>query len=450
MTETLRDPTQYWSIEAEAAVIGSMIIDDQCIPEVLGIITRTDMFFDDRHKIIFDAIISLFIKNKPIEAVMLRTELKRIKKLDDVGGPEFISKILDNVPSSANALYYAKIVREKFNYRNMLQVIQQIKEVPDGIGDSSELIERIQTLALNMQVEKDVEVHTFKNEAAESVVTLAEQKHLIKTGFKDLDRIISGFYNFEYVIIAGRPGMGKTTLGCDIALRMAKAGKRVIIFSMEMSAESLIQRAICSVAGINADSWKGNPPQHEFDNALKTAEELSDYGIFIYENIENARKMYAILSAAQRVKSVDMVLVDNIQLMQTNPPIQKEYERLTIISRQLKKITQALHIPVVCVSHLNREVDKRDEHRPRMSDLKGSGSMEQDADIILFLHREDQYRKQKKADIDPSEFDGIAEVIVAKNRRGRCGIAKLVFRDEFTTFNDIAPEYTTSQMDFPK
>jgi len=441
VTNPLKNPDRLWSKEAEAAVLGSMMIDQKCIPEVLAIIIRTDMFFDMAHRYIFDAIVLLHIKQKPTEAVLLRTELKRTKKLDEVGGVEYIAAILDSVPSSANALYYAKIVRDRYNYRTMLKIVHEIADIPNEPGDVNEQIAKIQQLALSMEQEKEAKAHSFKDEIAESVMALADQRHHITSGFRALDKIIGGFYNFEFVIIAGRPGHGKSVLIGDVAVHLAKEGKRVIIFSMEMSAEAIMQRAVCAAASVDGNKWNNAPPQEEFDKAIKTAGELSELNITIYENVETARKMYAIVSAAQRTGPVDMIAVDNVQLMRTDPDIPKEYERLTSISRNLKKITQVLKVPVLCVSHLNREVEKRTNHRPKLSDLRGSGSIEQDADVVLLLHREDQYRKQSDPDIDPNEFSGTAEVIVAKNRRGRTGIAKLVFLEEYTTFANLAPEY---------
>jgi len=441
----LRDPKQLCSLSSEAAVLGSMLIDNACIPSVLAIITKTEMFYSVPTRGIFDAIVRLHLKSLPIiDAVLLRNELVKRKKLDEVGGVEFIAKILDSVPSSANAEYYAKEVREKYKYRLMLAVVEQIHEVPDEPLDVNEQIARIQELALSMEQEKEVKAFTFE-EATESVVALADKRHSITSGFRDLDRIIVGFFNNDLIVVAGRPGMGKSCLCCDIALYLAKHEKWIIIFTLEMSAESIIQRSVCAMASVDGFSWKGEINQFEFDEAIKTADEISNYPITIYETVETARQMYAIVSAAQRSGPVAAVVVDNIQLMRTDPYIPKEYERLTSISRNLKKITQVLKVPVLAISHLNREVDKRDKHRPRLSDLRGSGSIEQDADIVLLLHREDQYRKQSDPNIDPNDFDGIAELIVAKNRHGRTGIAKLLFREEFTHFVNMSPEYLGEQ-----
>ena len=441
MPKYLRDSEQFYSLEAEAAVIGSMMIDVKCIPEVLAIIIRTDMFFVDKHQVLFEAIMSLHIQQKPAEAVLLRTELKRRKKLKMIGGVDYIKKILDSVVSSANALYYAKIVRERYNFRKMLSVVEEISKAPDGEGDVNEHIEKIQELALGLQIEKEDKAFTFKEEATESVMALADQRHAVETPFTKINNIIGGFFNFEFIIVAGRPGMGKSVFVGDIALHVAQGGKKVIMFSLEMSAESIAQRSICALASIDGGAWNNKPPQEEFDKAIETAVELEKYNITIYETVETPEKMYAIVSAAQRAGGIDLVVIDNIQLMQTVQSRSKEYERLASISRNLKKIAHQLKVPVLCISHLNREVEKRTNHRPRMSDLRGSGTIEQDSDMVILLHREDQYRRLREPDLPEAELDGIAEVTIAKNRRGKTGICKLLFREEFTHFANLAPEY---------
>ena len=445
MANFLKDGEQLWSIEAEYAVLGSMAIDAACIPGVAAVIILTEMFYSEPTRLVFDAILTLHIQQSPTDAVMIRTELKRKRKFKDAGGIETIKNVFNSIPSSANALYYAKIVREKYRYRQMLIVLAQIAEVSDEPGDTNEQIAKVQSLALSLQIDKEDEAYTFKDGALESVMSLGDKRNCLPTGFRDLDSIIHGFFDHEYVVIAGRPGHGKSCFVGDIAVHVAQAGKKAIHFSMEMSAESIMQRAVCAMASVEGHAWENQAPQREFDDALNAAEELSKLDITIYETIETAKQMYAVVAAAQRLAGVDLVCIDNIQLMQTEGATNKEYERLTTISRQLKKITQQLRVPVLCISHLNREVEKRNNHMPKLSDLRGSGGMEQDADIVMFLHREDQYRKLASPEPDESKYDGIGQVIVAKNRRGKTGIAKLLFRDRFTTFVNMAPEYLQEQ-----
>ena len=443
MAKFLKDAEQLWSIEAEYAVLGSMAIDSACIPEVAAVITATEMFYSEPTRLLFDAILALHVQDQPIDAVMIRTQLKRKRKFEDAGGIDTITHLMDSVPSAASAVYYAKIVREKYRFRLMLQVVQEIGDIPDEPGDCNEQITRIQSLALGLEIEREREAHTFKADVLESVVSLGDKRHCLPIGFTDVDKIIHGLYQHEFAVIAGRPGHGKSCFCGDVAVNVASQGKRVIFFSLEMSAESIMQRTVCATASVNAHNWEGTPPQEEFDSAFEAGQALSRLDITVYETVETAKQMHAIVSAAQRLSSVDLVCIDNIQLMQTEQPTHKEYERLTSISRQLKKISQTLHTPILCISHLNREVEKRNNHRPKLSDLRGSGGMEQDADLVLFLHREDQYRVLE--DPDNAKRDGIAELVVAKNRRGKTGIAKLLFREQFTTFVNMVPEYLQEQ-----
>jgi replicative DNA helicase len=437
----IRDGEQLWSIEAEAATLGSMLIDPECIPKVAVIITKSEMFYKPEHRLIFDALLMIHIDGKKIDAVILRTKLKQRKQLKAAGGVEYIKQILESVPSSANAEYYAGVVRERYNYRNLLRAVDEIRKIPDEQGDTNDFIEKIQKIALDLQIEKPDVAFTFKDQVAESLVSLADQRHSIETGFSDLDRIIGGFYNYEFIIVAGRPGMGKSVFAGDVALHGGKQGKKIIIFSLEMSAESLAQRSVCAIANVDGFGWHNDPPQEEFDKAIEASALIQEYDVTIYETIETAEKMYAITHAAQRASGLDLVIVDNIQLMQTTMSVTKEYERLSTISRQLKKIAHELKVPVLCISHLNREVDKRTNHRPRLSDLRGSGTIEQDADLVIMLHREDQYRKLEEPDLPESELDGIAEVTVAKNRRGKTGVCKLMFLEKSTHFVNLAKKY---------
>lgn len=438
MARTLPDGERLWSLEAEAAVLGSMIIDKDVIPHVLGVITRTDMFFRPEHHSIFDAIVNLHIKNNPTDAIALRTELKISNKLEFIGGVSYLGKIVESVPSSANAVYYCKIIRDRATYRNMIAVLDKMWAVPREPGQVNEQIEKVHQLALSLQPDKDDEAHEFKDDVLESMMTLGDKKNLMPTGFEAIDRIINGFYPNEMVIIAGRPGMGKSVLSQDIGMFLAKLAKKVIFFSMEMSYEAIMQRAICANAMVNASEWHGMPPGTEFEEVLAAAQRLQEREVVVYETVETPEKMHAIASIRKKTVGVDLICIDHIQLMTTNRFYTKRVAQVTEISRQLKRMAMNLNIPVIVISQLNRECEGRRNHRPRLSDLRDSGSIEQDADVVMLLHREDQYRVLKDPDIDPNEFDGIAEIIIAKNRRGRTGIAKLLFRDQYTTFVNLS------------
>jgi replicative DNA helicase len=333
-------------------------------------------------------------------------------------------------------------VREKTLYRRLLATVQEIQRIPYEPGTVNEQIEAMHKLVLDIQVERDDQAFGFEDNVGEAVVELAENRHLISTGFVAVDRVIRGFQPGKLVVLAGRPGSGKSSIAMDMALALAKAKKEVLFFSLEMTAQELMQRAACSTARVNTTNWptKGRPPQDEFDTLLEAAEIIQGYPITIYETVETPQKMYAIAEIKSKATGLDLIIIDNVQIMTTDPYIEKEYTRLLEISRSLKRMAIKLHKPVLLISHLSRKVDERRNHRPLLSDLRGSGTLENDADIVMGLYREDMYRRLKDPDISDDELDGAAELIIAKNRGGRTGVAKLVFRREFTTFADLAHE----------
>ena len=447
MPNVIPESDKIWSIEAEAAVLGSMIVDPACIPEVLAVIRESAMFYLPEHQAIFDALVNLHIHEAQIDAVMLRDELKGANQLKRIGGPEYIGKILENIPSSANAVYYAKIVRDRHQYRAMVRIVEQIRRVPDETGTVNEQIEEMQRLALSIQPHREDQALSFRDNVCEAVVSLdGRNKDCLATGFFRLDAVLHGFYPQELIIIAGRPSMGKSVLGLDIAIHAAGEGHKIVLFSLEMGAHALMQRAVFSQAKVDSDKWtQRRVDQKEIDEVMRQTDALSKLDISVYETVEEADKMYAICSVLAKTKKPGLIIVDHINLMTTTPPIPKEYERLTTISRQLQRMAMHLNTPVIAVCQLNREVEKRTSHMPKLSDLRGSGSIEQDATLILLLHREDQYRKLENPNIEPDKLDGLAQVIVAKNKRGRTGIATLLFREDFTTFCNLAPDYLGEQ-----
>jgi len=436
-----------WDIGAEAAVLGSMMLEPSCIPSVLAVIRKSNMFYLPEHRILFDAIVDLHVHRTEIDAVMLRTKLNEQNLLERVGGVEYIGRILDSVPSAANALYYANIVQERSMYRDMVRVIDKIKQLPGEPGSVNEQIEELHRLALSLQPHKEDKAFTFRDGVSEAVVAMADTgRECLPTGLSRLDGIIHGIYPQSLVVIAGRPGMGKSCLGLDVALHIARGGHKIIIFSLEMGADALMQRAICATAKVNGDKWAdGLLRQNEFDEAMEISLELAKRDIDIYETVEDADKMYAICSTIAKTKTPALIIVDHIQLMQTVPNVPKEYERLTIVTKALKRIAMHCNTCVMAVCQLNREVEKRTGHLPRLSDLRGSGSIEQDGDLIVLLHREDQFRKLENPNIELDKLDGLAQLIVAKNKRGRTGTATLLFREEYTHFENLAPEYLGEQ-----
>ncbi|MCP4611101.1 MAG: replicative DNA helicase [Planctomycetes bacterium] len=418
-----------------------MIIDPPCINKVLQVLPGEEVFFKDEHRIIYGALIRLYISGDPIDAVTLRTELKRTGQLEAAGGVEYLAKILDSVPSSANAVYYSKIVRTKQQYRQLISTVKQIETIPIELGELSEKIQKIQELALNLEVDSSSMDFVEVSKEATNVATemFGHQEGIIKTGFCNIDEIIGGVAQGELCILAGRPSMGKSGLALDMALNMSQADKGVLIFTLEMTERSLVERIICNLAKVNLAKIKTQTGNTLFnsdrDSIYKAASELKDKANIILTTIGSTpEQLISLIRRLKKTHNISCVFIDYLQLMNTLRKTESRQQALTEISRKLKAAAVKEQLPIVALSQLNRAVDKRKNHRPRMSDLRESGALEQDADLVLFIYREDYYRKAQQSN---AETDGKTEVIVAKNRRGPIGTADLVFLDEFVKFGDL-------------
>ncbi len=439
------DNGKLWSKEAEAAVLGSMIIDSKCIAKILPVLSG-ESFFDDQNKIIYTALINLYTANAPIDPVVLRTELKSQNQLEAVGGVEYLSDILDSVPSSANAEYYAGIVRERERYRKAVNITNNIQAVFDECLSVDEQIQKIQELALSIESgRKDAEYFPVSDYATKVTPDICNCNNLIKTGFNNVDKIINGVAAGELIILAARPSVGKSALALGMALNMAKAGKSVVFFTLEMRHQALIERAVCSMANVDSQNLKtDNPNKEDFHKVCAEALKLEQLDIVFHEAGSTIEQQIAFIRTWKKVRGVDVVFIDYLQLMSAKRA-ENRVQEISTISRKLKLATGREQIPIIALSQLNRKVEDRTYHRPRLSDLRESGSLEQDADIVLLLHREDYYRHREKPDIDDSDIDGEAELIVAKNRRGKTGIARLTFLEEYARFGDVVT-YEESMM----
>jgi len=399
---------------AEAAVLGSMIIDPKCIPVVMSILEATS-FFLEKHQTIFGALIAMFFDNIKIDAISLRSRLIQLGQLDEIGGVEYIGRLMDSVASSAHAAYYARAVRDRKQYREIIKAIEKMRKVLNEPIEVTEMVEKIQFLALSMEKSKPAEYLTFADDAERIEKEQDENKAFIPTGIKNIDRIITGIAKGELIIIAGRPEMGKSALSLQIAMNMAKKGLAVVFFTLEMTGRSLIQRAL----------------RQESASSLKTLD------ITLYSNADTPEKQIAFIKNLKQKHKVDVVIIDYLQLMNSGRKSENRVQEISTISRKLKLAAGSEDIPIIALSQLNREVTNRENHRPRLSDLRESGSIEQDADVVMLIHREDVFRRVE----DPNaEQDGRTEIIIAKSRRGRKGnkgIAELLFIDEKVKFENL-------------
>jgi len=435
------------SLAAEAAVLGSMIVDPECIGEVIEKLgTRAEVFYQPEHRIIFDALIRLYEKNRGmgLDGVLLRDELEKCNRLEEAGGVEYLAKIMESVPSSANVIYYAGIIKDKLLLREIIAAATDIlNNAYDQTGEPAEKLDAAERaifavtdgkISSNAVALKDLVVRSFELiEKREGTGVTG-----LPTGYYELDEATCGLQNGEMIIIAGRPSMGKTSLALNIAEHIGvKEGLGVAIFSLEMGRQQLAERFLCSVGEIDSQKVrKGLLSEENFRQLTDVCALLSEAPIYIDDSA--GLTPLELRAKARRLKSqhdVRCVIVDYLQLMHigTNR-VESRQQEITEISRYIKALARELDIPVVVLSQLNRSPEGREGHRPRMSDLRESGSIEQDADVVILLHREDYYH-YSEADYQPTN---IAEVIIAKQRNGPTGSASLVFREKFTRFENAS------------
>ena len=419
-----------WSLEAEAAVLGSIIVDSDCFNRVLPILPDEEIFYNEQNQAIYAALLELFAANQPIDGVALRTQLKSKNQLEMVGGWDYLQQIVDTVPSSANAVYYAGVVRDRQRYRGLMVDLDKMRLVLDEPISVDEQVQGVQDIALNLQRGNSEDgVIEVSKEAAMVAATMHTRKEVIETGFRNIDNLIQGVAPGEFCIVAGRPSMGKSALALCMALNMARKDKSVLFFTLEMMPEDLIKRAITNLAGITITDFE-NP------KAAGAAQTLEGLDIVLHKGCATPESQIAFIRTRKKTHGVDVCFVDYLQLMSAGIKTENRQQAIATISRKLKLAAVQEQIPIIALSQMNRQVESRTSHRPRLSDLRDSGAIEQDADTVLLLHREDYYRRNEEP--ETTNTDGIAELIVAKNRNGPTGIAKLVFVGEFVKFGDLS------------
>ncbi len=433
------------SLAAEAAVLGSMIVDPRCIGDVVELLNR-HAFYHSEHQILFDAIINLYEKNRGegIDGVLVRDELERRNQTDAIGGLEYLQRVIESVPSSANVQYYAEIVREKMLLRETIAAATEI--LNDAYDESGTAGEKLDEAERKIFAVTDKRV-TSSAVALKDLVTRAyeliekrEGTHVtgLGTGYYELDDTTCGLQAGEMVIIAGRPSMGKTALALNIAEHVGIVEKTPLaVFSLEMGRQQLAERFLCSYSGVDAQLVrKGMLSTEHYQKLVEACGVISEAPIYIDDT--SALTPLELRAKARRLRSaygIQCVLVDYLQLMHIGTSkIESRQQEISTISRYLKSLARELNVPVVVLSQLNRAPEGREGHRPRMSDLRESGSIEQDADVVMLLHREDYYHRGE----DGYEPDNTAEIIIAKQRNGPTGTVRLTFREKCTRFENLA------------
>jgi replicative DNA helicase len=432
------------NVDAEKALLGAIILKPDVMHDV-SVTVFPESFYADKHRKIYEAISKIFTKGDPIDSVSVATELKNMEQLDRVGGPSYITELIETVPAAGNATYYANQVMDKSTLRNLIHAADDIAEIgysdPESIDEALDQAEKKVFQATQApSAQKFRPIGTALSEAWERFENLSanpETKRGVPSGFTALDNVLAGFQKSDLIILAARPSMGKTTFALDLARNAALIhGASVGIFSLEMSDQQLVDRMLAAEAGV--DSWKLRTGRLSNDSEYEALQEamnkLHKAPIHIID--EAAMNIVKMRSAARRLKNeygLDMLIVDYLQLM--SPTLTKNsdsmVQQVTEISRSLKILAKEMDIPVVALSQLSRAVEQRGG-KPRLSDLRDSGSIEQDADVVMFIHREDKMNKDKEA-----ERPNIAEILVEKHRNGAVGMAELYFDDKHVRFLNL-------------
>lgn len=432
------------NIEAEQSVLGAMLIEKEAISKVSEVLKVQD-FYREANRLIFQAILDLFNRNEGVDLITVTEELRRENKLEGAGGIAYITSLANAMPTAANVHYHAKIVEEKALLRNLINVSTQIAGMGyDGAEDAAQILDKAEKMMLEVANRRMGRDFTPIKEILFSAFSKIEQLYATKggitgiaTGFKDFDRLTAGLQPSDLILIAARPSMGKTAFVLNIAQHVAIREKQsVAFFSLEMSKEQLVQRMLCAEAGIDAQRLRiGELEDNDWKKMVSAADRLSSAGIFIDDT--PGITVMEMRSKARRLKvehDLKLIIVDYLQLMQgsssNSSRSENRQQEISEISRSLKALARELHVPVVALSQLSRGVESRQVKRPMLSDLRESGSLEQDADIVSFLYREDYYNPE-------TEKKNITEVIIAKHRNGPVDTVQLFFHKAFTKFSDL-------------
>ena len=432
-------------IEAEQAIIGSMLTDRDAVISAIEIL-RPDDFYREDNKTIYEAILNLYNRSEPIDIITVRAELEAMGKIDNVGGLEYLAELPEKVPTTANAMKYIKIVEEKSSLRKLIKTANEIIELGfNPTEDVDDIMEGAEKKIFNIMQDKEQKGYSpLKDVLVESFTKLEElynrKQHItgVPSGFTDLDFKTAGFHGSELILIAARPAMGKTAFALNIATNAALRAKvPVAVFSLEMSKEQLVNRILCSESMVDSNKVRtGKLEESDWTKLAETIGPLSEAEMYIDDTPGiNIMEIRAKCRKLKIEKNIGLVVIDYLQLIQgTGRRGGSREQEISEISRSLKILAKELDVPVIALSQLSRAAEQRPDHRPMLSDLRESGAIEQDADIVMFLYRDDYYNPD-------TEKKGVAEVIIAKHRGGSTGTIELVWLGSYTKFVNIAKGY---------
>ena len=447
----LRIPPQ--NLEAEMALLGSIMLRPEALFDILEVVSA-DSFYSEKHRIVFETMVELFTKRSPIDLLSVSARLKEKGWLDQIGGNTYLTELVNVVPSSSNIGHYAEIVQKKYMMRRLIEASDHISQI--GYDENSELEEMLDNAEKKLfDITQSHTTHKFislKDELTEAwdrldkLHTEGQGIRGVPTGFGDLDFKLAGFQKSDLVILAARPSMGKTALALDIARQTAvNHNTPVGIFSLEMSSQQLVDRMLAAQS--NVDAWKmrtGKLSRDDDFQAIRNGlDKLSKAPIYIDDQPGNTiLKMRSVARRLKSEKGLGLIIVDYLQLIiPANTKSDNLVQQTTEISHALKNLARELEVPVLALSQLSRAVESRGG-RPRLSDLRDSGSIEQDADVVMFIHREDKYK-------DASEKTNVAEILIEKHRNGETGKIELFFNEKKATFQAMdKSQYGGAEKDF--
>lgn len=430
--------------EAEKSVLGALMLDKDAIIKVANLIRMGD-FYKDTHNIIYEAIVELYEKREPIDVLSLSNRLEEKNQLDTIGGSSYLASLANSTPSSSNIVHYAKVVQKKSTLRKLISTASQIVEMGYNESEDVEKIldeaeQKLFSVSQKYIKQDFVPIKSILESAFERIDELHKGDHKLRgvpSGFPDLDNILAGFQKSDLVILAARPSIGKTTLALDLARQIAVSQKVPIgIFSLEMSSDQLVDRMLAAQSGV--DLWrlrtgrlKSGDQDDDFERIGEAMGVLSEAPIFIDDaGSANVMEMRTMARRLQSEHQVGVIIIDYLQLMEGRHGGDNRVNEISEISRALKQLARELNIPVIALSQLSRAVESRSPQIPKLSDLRESGSIEQDADIVMFLYREDR----EKPDT-PNK--NIVEIHIAKHRNGPIGKISLYFNENSTTFKSL-------------
>lgn len=437
----LADRVPPQNLDAEQSVLGSMMIDAEAVMKASEIL-KADDFYRDAHKIVFETIVDLVDKNEPIDVITVSEALRQSSNLDKVGGVAYVASLANIVPTAANVEYYAKIVSQKALLRTLINVSSKIANMGySGEEEAEDIIDEAERLIFDVAQRKtsknfssmhDILMETF--DKIEYLYNNSGDVTGVPTGFMDLDRITSGFQPSDMIIVAARPAMGKTSLVLNIAANAAiRHNVPVALFSLEMSKEQLVQRMLCSEAMIDQHKLRtGQLTDADWPKLTRAVGPLSQAPIFIDDSV--GISIMELRAKCRRLKAehgLGMIIIDYLQLMSGSKRSESRQQEISEISRSLKALARELSVPIIALSQLSRAVEQTADKKPNLSHLRESGAIEQDADMVSFIYREEYYYP------DSSEKKGIAEIIIAKHRNGPVGSVEVGFLNEFTKFVNL-------------